>query len=71
MDTIRITVLDDGTIKTDTDRVSMPNHANADGFLREVSRLAGGKTEIKIKGGSLHSALQAHTHDGHTHTHTH
>ncbi len=69
MDTIRITILEDGTIKTDTDKVSMPNHQNAEQFLRSVSTLAGGKTEIKLKGLHLHSALAAHTHDGHTHSH--
>lgn len=70
MDTITITVLPDGTIKMETDKVSMPNHSNAEGFLREMSRLAGGETTRKMKvGADLKGSLHKHTHDGHTHSH--
>lgn len=69
MDTIKITILGDGTIKTDNDSISMPNHENATQFQRALSFLAGGKTEIKLKGLHLHAALHAHTQDGHTHSH--
>lgn len=68
-DTMQIEILPDGTIKTTTDRVSQPNHQSADAFLREVGRLAGGNTVIKPRGLHLHSALHAHTQDGHTHSH--
>lgn len=68
-DTMQIEILEDGTIKTTTDKISMPNHANSESFLREVGRLAGGNTVIKPRGLHLHSALHAHTQDGHTHTH--
>jgi hypothetical protein len=51
----------------ETDTVSQPNHLNCDQFLREMGRLAGGKTEIKMKGAHLHGILEAHCHDGHTH----
>ena len=67
-DVIIITVLPDGTIKTDTDKVSMPNHENAAAFLRNVQHLAGGKTEMKLKT-DLRGVLHEHTHDGHTHSH--
>jgi hypothetical protein len=67
MDTIKVNILDDGTIKVETDTVSQPNHLNCDQFLREMGRLAGGKTEIKMKGAHLHGILEAHCHDGHTH----
>ena len=65
-DTIKITVLEDGTIKTETDKVSMPNHANAEAFLRDMGRLAGGPVVRKAK----HGFVLSHTHqDGHTHSH--
>lgn len=61
VDKMKIEILDDGTIKTSTDKVSMPNHANAEGFLREIRRLAGGKTESKRKTGHHHT--HSHTHE--------
>jgi hypothetical protein len=69
MDTLRITVLPDGTIKTDTDKVSMPNHANAEAFLREMARLAGGRSTLTLKHGHghLHDHEHEHQHEGHGH----
>jgi len=67
-DAIQITILDDGTLKIETDKVSGPNHTNAEGLIRELFRLAGGKGRRTLKtGASLHHALHAHTADGHTH----
>jgi hypothetical protein len=54
-DTLKITILEDGTIKTETDKVSMPNHASAEMFIRECARLAGGTTEVKNKQRSTHT----------------
>lgn len=69
-DVIEIEILEDGTIKTITDKVSMANHQNAESFLRTMSTLAGGKwKQVRKIGASLMGALHAHTHDGHTHTH--
>jgi len=68
MDRMIITVLDDGTIKTETDKISAPNHSNAEAFIREMFALAGGQAKRTLKtGASLHGALHAHTLDGHTH----
>jgi hypothetical protein len=53
-DNIIITVLEDGTIKSETDRVSQPNHMSAEAFLRDVGRLAGGTVEKKHKHGHTH-----------------
>jgi len=65
-DKMIIEVLEDGTIKTTTDKVSAPNHMNAEAFLRETARLAGGPTERKHKhGGTAHT----HTHEGEHHHH--
>jgi hypothetical protein len=62
-----ITVLGDGTIKTETDDMSGPAHKAADDFLKEVARLAGGEsTDEKIK------PHHHHHHDhGHAHEHAH
>ena len=60
--TIAIEILPDGTIKTSTDAVSMPNHANPEAFLREMSRLAGGAVERRHKHGHAHSHLHSHSH---------
>ena len=43
-DRMTVTILADGTIKFVCDPISMPNHSNAEAFLREVARLAGGTT---------------------------
>ena len=69
-DEMRIEVLDEGTIKIETDAVSGPNHMNAEGFIREVFNLAGGKGRRTLRpNADLRHALHTHTHDGHTHTH--
>ena len=65
-DKIKITILEDGTIKTETDQVSMPNHSNAEGFLREIAKVAGGAVERRHKRGS---ALHSHDHGQHFHSH--
>ena len=53
---------------SDSDGISAPNHSNAEGFLREVIRLAGGTVKRTLKvGASLAHALHHHTQDGHTH----
>jgi hypothetical protein len=67
-DEIKITVLPDGTIKIETDKISDGNHINAAGFIREIFRLAGGKSRRTLKtGASLTHALHVHTADGHHH----
>lgn len=59
-DKFTITILPDGTIKTETDKVSMPNHQNAEMFIREMGRLAGGETTHEHKHGT---AWHSHGHD--------
>lgn len=65
-DIINVTILEDGSLKIETDKVSMPNHAGAEALLREVAKAMGGeaKRERKIKVGQI-----IHEHDGHFHTH--
>ena len=62
MDSMRITILEDGTIKTETDRVSAPNHSNAESFLRLMATLTGGKTERRHKRGILGAVIHAAQH---------
>lgn len=63
-DVIEVTILDDGTIKTSSNKVSMPNHANADQFLRDIARLAGGEVTRQKKSGT-----KGHVHAGVYHEH--
>ena len=65
-DIINISILEDGTIKMETDKVSMPNHLNAENFLREIGKVAGGKVGITHKHGH-----HAHTHALGEHQHQH
>lgn len=50
LDNISITVLEDGTIKIETDKISGPNHANAGQFLNEMAKIAGGPVQTARKG---------------------
>ena len=52
-DQIKITILEDGTLKVETGKISGPNHLGAEQFLREMSRLCGGTVEIKARKGKL------------------
>lgn len=65
-DKMKITIMEDGTIKTDTDKVSLPNHSNAESFLRNIARLAGGVMRRVLKPGAR---AHTHSHGGVTHTH--
>lgn len=48
-DKFTITILEDGTIKTETDKVSAANHQNASEFITAMARLAGGVEKIQSK----------------------
>ena len=62
MDQMKITILEDGTIKTETDKVSAPTHSNAESFLRLVAQLCGGKTERRHKHGFIGAVIHAAQH---------
>lgn len=69
-DRIEIEILADGSFKITTDKVSMPNHTNAEGLLRAICSGAGGvvkRVRRFLMGQSLKQALDAHAADGHTH----
>jgi metal-dependent amidase/aminoacylase/carboxypeptidase family protein len=66
MNTIKITILDDGTIRSETDEFSAAVHETAEQFLRGVTALTGGEVERRAKTGVSH----VHTHaDGTVHSH--
>lgn len=67
-DKIKITILEDGTIKVETDKISGANHVNAEGFLREMFKMAGGAVSRKLKHAKSHLFGQQHDHD-HDHEH--
>ncbi len=57
MDTIRVEILDDGTIKATIEgQVSAGNHRNADEALAMLANLMGGEVVIE-------STRQTHTHN--------
>jgi len=69
-DTMQITILEDGTIKVETDKISMVNHQTAEAFMRNVALAAGGQQTRQHKRGLLgamqhafqHAAGSAHKH---------
>jgi hypothetical protein len=71
VDKITITILPDGTIKAETDKVSAINHASAEAFMRQLATAGGGQQTRKHKAGLLGAALHAiqHATGGHGHSH--
>jgi len=51
-DIISITILPDGTIKTETDRISAAAHQSADNFLKEGARSALERARAAVPGSS-------------------
>lgn len=61
-DKMTIEILRDGTIKTTTDEVSPANHDNAEQFLRDIAKLAGGETTREARSDRAHH--HHHHHEG-------
>ena len=62
MDTMNVTILPDGSLKIETDRISQANHMTAEAFMRNVASAAGGKQQRKHKQGFLGAAAHAVRH---------
>jgi len=62
VDTIKITVLEDGTIKAETDKISQVNHSTAEAFMRNLATAGGGQQVRKHKHGVLGAAAHALAH---------
>ena len=55
MDKMKITILEDGEIKIETEGVSQANHCSADELLKMIEKLAGGERQtIKKRPGHVH-----------------
>jgi len=63
-DTMTIEVLEDGSLKIETSKISMANHTNCEGLIRELVTGMGGKSQRVRKGmhTHMHSQEQAHEH---------
>ena len=67
---MNITILPDGTIKVETDKISQANHMTAEAFMRNIATAAGGHQERKHKHGIIgaaHHAIQHRMGFGHKH----
>jgi hypothetical protein len=58
MDSMLITVLPDGTLKIESDRISDTNHMSAEAFLRDANKLMGGEVTRRRKGGMVGAVAQ-------------
>ena len=70
MDSMNITILEDGTIKVETDKISQANHMTAEAFLRNMASACGGKQERKHRQGVIGAACHTVQHilgRGHNH----
>ena len=62
-DAIKITVLEDGTLKMETDKISAGNHLSAERLITALIQAQGGASKRERRG-------HMHAH-GHTHEHEH
>jgi hypothetical protein len=65
MDIINVEILEDGTIKSNTDLISAPNHSSAEGFFKLLDRFCGSKGISKAKHLVSHLMHHNHVHGGH------
>lgn len=63
-DNMETLILEDGTIRTTSDKISSAAHTNADGFLAAVDRLAAGAVKIEKR-------TDVKTEETHHHHHIH
>jgi hypothetical protein len=66
-DCINVEILEDGTIKSTTDKISAPNHSKADQFFEVLQDFVGGIKSIKRRVGMAYSHV--HVHGSHHHKH--
>ena len=62
-DVINVEILEDGTLKITTDRVSMANHGNAEALIRQLVSGSGGNATRVRKTGHAHTQEHSHEHD--------
>lgn len=70
MDSMNITILDDGSIKVETDKISQANHMTAEAFMRHIATACGGEQTRRHKHGVIGAAGHALRHKlGFNHSH--
>lgn len=62
MDRMEIEILEDGTIKATTDKISAVNHSTAEAFMRQLATAGGTKQERKHRHGVVGATLHAIQH---------
>lgn len=60
-DELHFTILEDGTIRTETDTFSPANHQSAEEFLAAVTAMTGGPMQ-RTRRGKRHEQTKHHTH---------
>lgn len=65
-DKLDIEILEDGTLRIQTDKISGPNHMSADQLLAEINKLVGGPVQTQ-KRPHVHTHVHAHQNLGHSH----
>lgn len=63
-DKIKVEILPDGSIKMETDTISLANHVSIEGFVSELTIAAGGLEERLPKSGTI-----GHHHGDYYHEH--
>jgi hypothetical protein len=66
-DRITFRVLNDGTVRITSDRISGANHASADALVKGVEGLMAGDTEVHRRADHAHAHVHDHAHEGHSH----
>lgn len=64
IDEMTIEILPDGTIKTETSKISGPNHSNAENFARFLADKTGGAS-TRTRRGHHHDHVHEHEHEKH------
>lgn len=64
-DKISIEIMEDGTIKSETEGVAGVNHRSAEDFLKAMGDLVGG--EVTRKKRPMRTHAHTHQHQGHSH----
>lgn len=66
-DVMTVTILADGSFKIETDKVSAANHGGCEMLIREIVKVAGGKSERKHRHGRHVAHQHSHAEEQHEH----
>jgi len=71
LNNITCTILENGTVRIDTDQISGPYHASAEAALQWIAKELGGEV-VRARRIDLNQKIHVHEHDhehGHDHNH--